>query len=110
MNRNDREPSNAPMDEVAERSGVSRRGLLRSLGVAAAELPLLDLFAGEAHALSVGSRLPSFALPDLRGRTFRSSQLRGKVVFLDVWASWCEPCREEFPVLNRLQRQYRRAD
>ncbi|HEY8394769.1 MAG TPA: TlpA disulfide reductase family protein [Thermaerobacter sp.] len=50
----------------------------------------------------VGSRAPDFELKDLNGRTVRLSDYRGKVVFLNFWASWCEPCRQEMPEIRRL--------
>jgi len=48
------------------------------------------------------------AVPDLRfvdgaGRAYSLADFRGKVVLLNVWATWCEPCREEMPTLDRLQ-------
>ena len=53
-------------------------------------------------------------LPDLRGpaltpppATLRLAALRGRPVFIDVWASWCVPCREEAPLLARLWREHR---
>lgn len=51
---------------------------------------------------------PIVALKDLRGRTVRISDYRGKVVLLNFWATWCPPCRAEMPDLVRLQRQFRR--
>jgi cytochrome c biogenesis protein CcmG/thiol:disulfide interchange protein DsbE len=55
------------------------------------------------------------ALPDLRGPAltpppaeFRLGSLRGRPAFIDVWASWCVPCREEAPLLARLWREHRR--
>ena len=51
---------------------------------------------------------PAVALKDLRGRTVRISDYKGKVVLLNFWATWCPPCRAEMPELVRLQQQYRR--
>ncbi len=50
----------------------------------------------------VGKPAPDFALKDLQGNTVRLSDLRGKVVFLNFWASWCPPCRAEMPAMERL--------
>lgn len=56
-------------------------------------------------ALGVGSQAPDFELPALDGGTVRLSQLRGKIVFLNFWATWCAPCREEMPSMERLNRE-----
>ena len=51
-----------------------------------------------------GSRLaPSLVLKDLEGRTHELSAYRGRVVLINFWATWCEPCRQEMPALQRLQ-------
>lgn len=52
-------------------------------------------------------RAPDFALPTLAGETLRLSDLRGQVVVLNFWATWCAPCREEIPAFVRLQDDYR---
>lgn len=49
---------------------------------------------------------PDFILPQLDGQDLRLSSYRGKVVLLDFWASWCEPCRVETPQLIELQQKY----
>lgn len=50
---------------------------------------------------------PDFTLPLLAEKSEKMSlsDLRGKVVYLTIWASWCEPCREELPFLNKLRRE-----
>ncbi len=55
-------------------------------------------------AYPVPLKAPTLKLPDLAGGERRAEQYRGKVVLLNFWASWCPPCREEFPSLERLQR------
>ena len=49
---------------------------------------------------------PEFDLPDSNGNRHRLSDYRGKVVFLNFWASFCDPCREEMPSMENLVRQY----
>jgi peroxiredoxin len=49
---------------------------------------------------------PQFALPLLDGGTLRLANLRGKVVLLDFWATWCEPCQKETPGFVALQKKY----
>ena len=49
---------------------------------------------------------PDFSLPG-RDQTVNLSAMRGKVVYVDFWASWCMPCQQSFPWMNRMQKQYR---
>jgi cytochrome c biogenesis protein CcmG/thiol:disulfide interchange protein DsbE len=88
------------------------RARRRALGVAGV---LLLLFAVNAiwigrslrrlgsEPVTVGKAAPELVGPTLTGATFRLADLRGKVVLLDFWATWCAPCVAELPVLARLQ-------
>jgi len=58
--------------------------------------------------LSVGKVAPDFNLPDLSDRNVRLSDYRGKVVFLNFWATWCKPCREEMPSMEVLYKNFER--
>ena len=53
---------------------------------------------------------PAFALPDLAGDTLTTATFRGKVTLVNFWASWCDPCREEFPHMAALYRELDRKD
>jgi len=54
----------------------------------------------------MGEPRPTFALPDLDGDERSIASFEGKVVLLNFWATWCPPCVEEMPVLDRLAREY----
>ena len=53
---------------------------------------------------------PDFLLPDLNGQVVRLSQLKGKVVLLNVWTTWCPPCRKEMPTMETLYRRLKSGD
>ena len=54
----------------------------------------------------IGSRLPDFSVEDLQGREISSANLRGKVVLIDFWATWCQPCKKEMPGYQKLADHY----
>jgi len=54
----------------------------------------------------IGSRLPDFSVKDFQGREISSAGLRGKVVLIDFWATWCQPCKKEMPGYQKLVDRY----
>jgi peroxiredoxin len=57
------------------------------------------------YGAKVGVVAPDFLLSTLRGNSVKLSDYRGKVVFLNIWATWCPPCREEMPSMEALYRR-----
>jgi len=81
---------------------------MRSLAVLSA-LAVLALSGRDAAAAlpAIGAAAPDFASRSDSGRNVRLSELRGQVVLINFWASWCNPCRQELPLLNKIYAQYR---
>ncbi|HZO81728.1 MAG TPA: TlpA disulfide reductase family protein [Candidatus Binataceae bacterium] len=61
----------------------------------------------EGAPIAAGEPAASFKLTDLAGRTVSLASLRGKVIFLNIWATWCAPCREEMPSMEKLYERLR---
>lgn len=59
-----------------------------------------------AVAASISGPAPDFTLKSLDGKNLKLSEMRGKVVLINFWASWCGPCRQEMPLLNSLHNKY----
>lgn len=66
-------------------------------------MPFQEISA--VDTLAVGPA-PPFSLPTLKGDTFRLAAASGKVVVLNLWATWCAPCREEIPTFVALQNEF----
>jgi peroxiredoxin len=88
---------------MAHRRGVIVGASAAALGLAVA----LALLAARGR----GPRLaPDFAVTDLGGQAVRLSAFRGKVVLLNLWTTWCAPCRDEMPSMEKLWTRLRDRD
>ena len=61
----------------------------------------------QLHAAALNEAAPQFSLVNSQGQTRKLSDYRGKVVLINFWASWCAPCQEELPELDRLEARYK---
>lgn len=88
--------------EQRVRAGGWRRVVLASM------LGLLSAVVSTRAALAIdeGAAAPEIKLNDLSGKPVSLSSFKGKVVLVDFFASWCAPCREELPVLDKLSKTY----
>jgi len=100
----------SPVDDASRRRRASRAGSAAALAAllwcvtasAALDKPL--------QAVEALPQAPGLGLRDEEGKkTWRLSELRGKVVLVNFWATWCPPCRKELPSMERLWRQFKDA-
>jgi peroxiredoxin len=63
--------------------------------------------AQAAEQAKINAPAPDFALPDLEGKEISMSSLKGKVVILSFWSIYCQPCRQEMPMLDSLYQKYK---
>ncbi|KAA5535691.1 TlpA family protein disulfide reductase [Roseiconus nitratireducens] len=71
----------------------------RAFSVGSGEMPV-------GSKTMIGKRLPAFSLNDIAGNTLTNETLKGKVVLLDFWATWCGPCRKASPVMQQLHDEW----
>jgi peroxiredoxin len=55
-----------------------------------------------------GTQAPDFTLEEINGQTLSLSDFKGKVVFLNFWATWCHPCKAEMPAMEQLYRRFKK--
>lgn len=98
-----------------EKRGRKAVQLLVFLALAAAVVLFLrwyTSYVGQSQKprVAVGTAAPAFTLPGLDGRKVNLADYKGKVVFLNIWATWCPPCREEMPSIEKLYQELKGED
>jgi len=94
--------------EARSARGAPILAIALGLAIVAAMVGLGGLALRERAVLPLpGHRAPDFKATRIGGETVRLSDLRGRVVVLNIWATWCKPCEEEAPSLERLYRKIR---
>lgn len=73
-------------------------------------LAVLTAIPSRANDLGVGQKAPPITLTTLDGKTFDTALLKGKVIIVTFWATWCEPCREELPLLSKYASEHASQD
>lgn len=89
------------------RRGVRIVTITVALAAAAGAAWLLLAVPETSRFPEPGKPMPDFAYPSLSGDTVRLSEQRGRVVLVNIWATWCPPCRKEMPSMQRLYEAYR---
>lgn len=79
--------------------------LARFILLSAAAVALAGCGSGAARA-EVGAQAPAISLPDITGRQVALADFRGKVILLNFWALWCEPCKAEMPEFQAALDRY----
>jgi len=95
------------MSIVATKSTVATR--LARLAVAAASLWLAPASGPARAAPELGKAAPELVVTALDGQTFDLAKLKGKVVLVNYWATWCAPCRKDMPKLDAFYRSHQRT-
>ena len=80
--------------------------MVRKFLVTLTAVVLVACFACTKDEKTNAAQAPEFKLQDLNGKTVKLSDFKGKPVLLDFWATWCPPCRDSIPAIQKLQKAY----
>ncbi len=84
----------------------NRTGAIIAIGTAFISVATLCFTVAPTARAGAPAPAPEFALPAMDGSELRLSELKGQVVMINFWATWCGPCRQEMPLLQQLQVKY----
>ena len=76
-----------------------------AVGIAAGAIWVITQGERPPPPIAAGIEAPGFSLPKLDGETVALEDLRGQVVLVNFWATWCKPCEDEMPAMERLYQQ-----
>ncbi|HVU12144.1 MAG TPA: TlpA disulfide reductase family protein [Phototrophicaceae bacterium] len=93
-------------DEPPPRHGLSLAAYVLLIGVTLTVLVMGIALVRQQQGRPTAGPAPDFSLQTFDGSTFHLAAEKGKVVVINFWASWCEPCKEEAPALESLYEQY----
>lgn len=79
--------------------------ILRNLKITILSI-MLAFTTFPTYAAELSGPGPDFTLKSLSGKNIKLSELRGEVIMLNFWASWCAPCRQEMPILEKIYQKY----
>lgn len=66
-----------------------------------------EKFCKDYSPIFPGHQAPDFTFKDAKGKEHKLSDLRGKMLFIDIWGTWCAPCKEEMPLIAKLYEKYK---
>ena len=92
--------------ERKKKRTVIRTAILAVLAAAIVYTIYMSATKDKVELLQVGDDAPDFVLTDLEGNSHKLSDYKGQGVFLNFWGTWCEPCVEEMPAMERQYQQY----
>ncbi len=69
---------------------------------------LFSVTTSYASSQKISGKAPNFTLKSRSGKNVKLSELRGQVVMINFWASWCAPCRKEMPLLQKIYKKYKK--